>query len=686
MSSTIAEQKTANAPGPSRTAVKPLRIALKALASLQLTVALFALAVGLVFFGTLAQKGVGIWTVVEQYFWSWVVMVDLQHIVEFGKIFFGLAPDMTVASWARFPFPGGKLIGGLMFANLLAAHALRFKLSWKRSGIFMLHGGILLLFIGEFITREFQVEQQMRIPEGGSANYAVDTRKYELAFSHRLDADTERVTVVPGKQLRDAARNGGRISHPGLPVDIEVLEYLPNSDFISVSDPAAKDNSATAGEGKIWFAISQPEVSGAEVGNRSDLPSLYVRLLKKGTSEQIGTYLVSLMIPNQQLVRIGDSDYGIAYRNVRYYKPFALQLVKFSFDRYVGTDTPKNYSSDLLLDDPEKGQEQRPIKVSMNEPFRHRGETFYQSSFTPDEKTTILQVVRNPGWLLPYISCAMVTIGMLIHFGIGIFGFLTRKPMPQRQLLDGNGSERRANGTNTAREPLTWRFVLLPAIVLGVAGLYVLAVTWPKGREGRMDLRDVGRLPVSDGGRVKPLDTVARVNLRLLNHAEEYVDNSGVTQPAIKWFMEVASNDPDVRSPAAELRVFRIEHDQVRELLKLQRREGLRYSLKEMAPRYAAFLMAVSEAEKRPAKQRDLYEAKLLELSSHIQIFLQIGHSRVPLTLPPTGDQLWTSPARLSEDAALKQLGSAHGGRGHAVQKHRGVALADCDDVRSSSA
>jgi len=29
-----------------------------------------------------------------------------------------------------------------------------------------------------------------------------------------------------------------------------------------------------------------------------------------------------------------------------------------------------------------------------------------------------LQVVTNPGWLLPYVSCAMVTLGLLIHFGM----------------------------------------------------------------------------------------------------------------------------------------------------------------------------------------------------------------------------------------------------------------------------
>ena len=39
---------------------------------------------------------------------------------------------------------------------------------------------------------------------------------------------------------------------------------------------------------------------------------------------------------------------------------------------------------------------------------------------------SVLQVVRNPGWLLPYLSCAVVSLGMLIHFGINLSRYLRR--------------------------------------------------------------------------------------------------------------------------------------------------------------------------------------------------------------------------------------------------------------------
>ena len=59
--------------------------------------------------------------------------IPLQLFVRFGQIFFGVSPDVYVGG--SFPFPGGWLLGGLLLANLLAAHLVRFKLSWKRSGI-----------------------------------------------------------------------------------------------------------------------------------------------------------------------------------------------------------------------------------------------------------------------------------------------------------------------------------------------------------------------------------------------------------------------------------------------------------------------------------------------------------------------------------------------------------------------
>ena len=63
----------------------------------------------------------------------------------------------------------------------------------------------------------------------------------------------------------------------------------------------------------------------------------------------------------------------------------------------------------------------------MNNPLRYAGLTFYQAGFENDDKTTILQVVRNPSWQLPYISCSLMTLGLIVQFGIHLVAFIARR-------------------------------------------------------------------------------------------------------------------------------------------------------------------------------------------------------------------------------------------------------------------
>lgn len=430
MNPTTAEPHTADADGgspserPHRGPGYYLFRGLKVLASLQLTVVLFGLGILLVFFGTMAQVDFGIWTVVEQYFWSWVVWVPFDLFNKFGQVF--MAEHFVKGSqWdGHFPLPGGKLLGGAMLVNLLAAHLIRFRVSWKRSGILLIHSGLILLFIGEFVTREYALEERMSINEGAACNFAEDTRVVELAFVDKSDPAVDQGVVIPESMLRHAK---GRITNPDLPVDVEVLEYMINS---ALESPApGKPNRATAGFGLAKVAVEKPQVSGVDPNQKIDVPAAYVKLFKKGTNEELGTFLVSLrlyLMDHADSVEVGGKKYDLTLRFKRYYKPYSLYLEKFRFDRYPGTNKAKNYSSEVTLTDPEEGIE-RKVTIRMNEPLRHRGETFYQSSFNETETGTVLQVVQNPGWLIPYISCVVVTVGMLLHFGIYLTQFLLRR-------------------------------------------------------------------------------------------------------------------------------------------------------------------------------------------------------------------------------------------------------------------
>jgi len=131
-----------------------------------------------------------------------------------------------------------------------------------------------------------------------------------------------------------------------------------------------------------------------------------------------------------QYVMVDGKKYDVRLRNKRTYKDYTIQLHEFRHDKYVGTETPKNFSSKIQLIDNAK-EVNREVLISMNDPLRYGGETFYQQSFQTvmGRKATILQVVQNPAWLLPYISCVMVAIGMILHFGTKLLTFLERRPV-----------------------------------------------------------------------------------------------------------------------------------------------------------------------------------------------------------------------------------------------------------------
>ena len=107
-----------------------------------------------------------------------------------------------------------------------------------------------------------------------------------------------------------------------------------------------------------------------------------------------------------------------------------MHLDEVKADMYLGTAIPRNYESHLQLIDPQR-QTDRQVAIRMNEPFRYGGETFYQSGYRRDPATgvgtTTLQVVTNFGWMIPYVACMIVAIGMLAHFSQTLVRFLRRR-------------------------------------------------------------------------------------------------------------------------------------------------------------------------------------------------------------------------------------------------------------------
>ncbi|MGA1101768.1 MAG: ResB protein required for cytochrome C biosynthesis, partial [Opitutales bacterium] len=85
---------------------------------------------------------------------------------------------------------------------------------------------------------------------------------------------------------------------------------------------------------------------------------------------------------------------------------------------------PFNFESEIVLK-MEENQTRRAL-VYMNTPLRHAGKTFYQYQMNKAADYTVFQVVRNPSWLVPYIACILVSIGLLWQFSFHLLRFLTK--------------------------------------------------------------------------------------------------------------------------------------------------------------------------------------------------------------------------------------------------------------------
>lgn len=427
MSAPATSPPSSGSKGPRRAAAAPATVSkparawkrwLSPLSSLRLTVILLALGIVVTFFGTLAQTEDGLYVAQQKYFRSW---------------FSVWSPHDPGWKWLKVPLPGGYLLGTLLVANLLAAHTTRFKPTWRKSGIFLTHMGVLMLLLGQLATDMFSRESRMSFPEGEWRNYSEDFQKTELAFL--TDAGTnglDLVVAIPDSLLV----KGGELRHPQLPFVVRVQEFAENSS-IRMRAPMVDTNRApAASQGVGAKAIFQP-VAPTRAMDKRNLPGSVIELV--GTNgASLGTWLFALVL-DEQAIGSGGANWRATLRPTRYYQPFSVQLLKTTHDVYTGTRTasdprgiPRNFASRVKLERPSTG-ERREVDISMNQPLRYGGLTFFQHQMDREEMErggrgiSVLQVVKNPSWLAPYFGTLLVLAGLMVQFMIHLVEFLRRR-------------------------------------------------------------------------------------------------------------------------------------------------------------------------------------------------------------------------------------------------------------------
>lgn len=362
---------------------------LNLLGSLQLTLVVLAVLMALVVLCTLAQVNLGTFGAVEVYMRSWFVWWQ---------------PTDRLALPV---FPGGALAGLALLANLVTALVQRFTWSAKKAGLWIVHSGLILLVAGEFVTGALQVEHSLAFEEGQTVNYVERARHFELAVIDTSDPATDEVYGIPEARLAQ----GGQVALPGTPIALRIKGFHQNAE-LTAQVPGGTPSGATAGIGPSVQITPKPPVASDDHLN---LPAVLVEPVAGGRS--YGTWLASPALGAPQAFIHEGRTYRLEVRLERTYLPFSLTLKDFRHDVYPGTTIPKNFSSLVRLEDPTRG-ESRDVLIFMNQPLRYDGKAFYQASFGKNDTLSILQVVENPGWLIPYLSCTLVTLGLLWHFAV----------------------------------------------------------------------------------------------------------------------------------------------------------------------------------------------------------------------------------------------------------------------------
>jgi len=332
----------------------------------------------LVVLGTLAQKDMGLYAAQNRYFSSWI-------------------------TWFWFaPMPGGRLTLIIIFINLSFFFFNKSIWKLKKLGIIVLHLGGILLLVGGGLTAMFSSEGNMIIEEGTKSNYVEDYHYMELALINTSAIDFDEFTVFDQSLLI----KNQTLTHNNLNFEIEIISYLENCEPDKRTSPSAPHYKGMLKN----FMLKELKPEKEDNWNR---PGIIYKISNSGTSTD-GMYGIFLGQPVPQTVSIKEKDFTIILRRKRTYLPFSIELIDFKKILHPGTDIPKSYSSDIILI--ENGVS-RKIRIQMNEPLRHKGYTFYQSSFVegPDNETSIFAVVKNYGRLFPYISSIIMCVGLLFH-------------------------------------------------------------------------------------------------------------------------------------------------------------------------------------------------------------------------------------------------------------------------------
>lgn len=218
--------------------------------------------------------------------------------------------------------------------------------------------------------------------------------------------------------------------------------------------------------------------------------------------------------PEPETVEVGGLKISLAFGSKSYELPFSITLNDFIADKYPGTEKAYSaFKSKVTVNDSE--QDFFDYEIFMNHVLDHQGYRFFQASFDPDEKGTVLSV--NHDWWgtwITYIGYFLLYIGLMAILFDRNTRFADLKRMLEKVKQKKN-------------HILTLLFVLISLTGFGQQEPHSLQkqqadsiIKANKVSETHANL--FGRLVIQDNGRMKPVNTFASELLRKVSGKDKF--------------------------------------------------------------------------------------------------------------------------------------------------------------------
>lgn len=325
--------------------------------------------------GTISQRYIGLYESERIFFHSWLVWL--------GPIPFpGLYPTLGVLSLG-------------LFLKMLDTKY------WRKAmiGSLLSHIGALLLLLGGLVTAVTSQEGYIMLAEGDATRAVSDYHQRELV----IFKDDTAIMHIPQTELHNDL-----VISRGLPFDIVVDHYFRHSLPVMKVSRATDEHRGFARQISLQRAPLKME-------DEENMAGMLFTIRNSGNTQTDGKYVLFEPMPRQAEFMIGESHYALDLRRAQRPLPFSVQLDSFEKFTYPGTDKASDYESLVTLTGEDGVSWQEAIR--MNEPVRTHGHTLYQSSYMEIDgvQRSVIAVVKNHGFLFPYIASILMAIGLILH-------------------------------------------------------------------------------------------------------------------------------------------------------------------------------------------------------------------------------------------------------------------------------